>query len=287
VLIQGESGTGKELIAQAIHENSPRRNNPFIVVNCGALTETLLESELFGHVKGAFTGATYTKKGLLEEADGGTLMLDEIGDTSQAFQVKLLRVLQQGEMRKVGSNETLHINVRIIAATNKNLVKLVEQEKFRSDLYYRINVVQVDLPPLAERVEDIPLLAEHFISQYSKEMKKRITGLSPETRQLVLDYPWPGNVRELENAMERAVALAIGHTILPEDLPPNVRQFKQNQNLIDAQPIKPLKSLEKEHIIHALTRYNWDYDRVAQKLGIGRTTLWRKMKDYGISKTAH
>ena len=207
VLIQGDSGTGKELVARAIHENSPKRNKPFIVLNCGALPETLLESELFGHVRGAFTGATGNKKGLLEEADGGTLMLDEIGDTSQAFQVKLLRVLQEGEMRRVGSNEVHKIDVRIIAATNKRLDERIKDGSFRSDLYYRLNVVQIDIPPLTDRLEDVPLLADYFIAKYSEIIKKRVIGLSDEARDLIMSYPWPGNVRELENAIRKSCCI--------------------------------------------------------------------------------
>ena len=284
VLIEGESGTGKELVARAIHENSPRRNKPFIVVNCGALPDTLLESELFGHVRGAFTGAEFQKKGLLEEADGGTLMLDEIGDTSPAFQVKLLRVLQQGEMRRLGSNEVRKIDVRIIAATNKHLDELVQKESFRKDLYYRLNVVQIDIPPLRAHPEDILLLADHFIAKYGEKIKKRVIGLDKEAGKLILNYSWPGNVRELENAIERSVALCIGHTILPEDLPPQVRNFSNSPMIFDDNAILPLKELEKQHIARALRFYHWDYEKTARQLGIGRTTLWRKMKEYGIER---
>lgn len=284
VLIEGESGTGKELVARAIHENSPRRNKPFIVVNCGALPDTLLESELFGHVRGAFTGAEFQKKGLLEEADGGTLMLDEIGDTSPAFQVKLLRVLQQGEMRRLGSNEVRKIDVRIIAATNKHLDELVQKESFRKDLYYRLNVVQIDIPPLRAHPEDILLLADHFIAKYGEKLKKRVIGLDKEAGKLILNYSWPGNVRELENAIERSVALCIGHTILPEDLPPQVRNFSNSPMIFDDNAILPLKELEKQHIARALRFYHWDYEKTARQLGIGRTTLWRKMKEYGIER---
>jgi len=284
VLIEGESGTGKELVARAIHENSPRRNKPFIVVNCGALPDTLLESELFGHVRGAFTGAEFQKKGLLEEADGGTLMLDEIGDTSPAFQVKLLRVLQQGEMRRLGSNEVRKIDVRIIAATNKHLDELVQKESFRKDLYYRLNVVQIDIPPLRAHPEDILLLADHFIAKYGEKLKKRVIGLDKEAGKLILNYSWPGKVRELENAIERSVALCIGHTILPEDLPPQVRNFSNSPMIFDDNAILPLKELEKQHIARALRFYHWDYEKTARQLGIGRTTLWRKMKEYGIER---
>ncbi len=285
VLIQGDSGTGKELIAKAIYENSPRKDRPFIVVNCGAMPDTLLESELFGHVKGAFTGASTNKKGLLEEADGGTFMLDEIGDTSPAFQVKLLRVLQQGEMRKVGSNEFQKIDARVIAATNRRLDKLVENNQFRHDLYYRLNVVQIDVPPLTERREDILLLADHFLQKYAEGMKKRVIGISAETREFLFAYPWPGNVRELENTMERAVALCVGFQITPEDLPKRIKYWQSSAKARDESELLPLKIVEEQHIRHILQTLNWDYDRAVEVLGIGRTTLWRKIKEYGIEKT--
>jgi transcriptional regulator with PAS, ATPase and Fis domain len=284
VLIQGDSGTGKELIAQAIHENSPRKDRPFIVVNCGAMPDTLLESELFGHVKGAFTGASANKKGLLEEADGGTFMLDEIGDTSPAFQVKLLRVLQQGEMRKVGSNEFQKIDVRVIAATNRRLDKLVEQNRFRHDLYYRLNVVQIDVPPLTARKEDILLLADHFMQTYAEKMKKRVIGISKKARDLFLAYPWPGNVRELENTLERAVALCVGFQITVEDLPKRIQFWQPSVETHEENELLPLKTVEEQHIRHVLQTLNWDYDRAVEVLGIGRTTLWRKIKEYGIEK---
>lgn len=284
VLIEGESGTGKELIAKAIHETSPRRDKPFIVVNCGALTETLLESELFGHVRGAFTGATYTKKGLFEEAHRGTIFLDEIGDTSQAMQVKLLRVLQEGEIRRVGSNEFIKIDVRLIAATNRNLLELVHQGNFRQDLYYRLNVVEISIPPLRDRREDILPLAEYFIHKYAEKMRKKVTSLSKETVDLLLNYHWPGNVRELENAIEHAVALTIGHIIHPIDLPAHLRKGPF-ESIGEKPPAKlTLKELERNYILSSLDESSWNYDLVAQQLGIGRTTLWRKIKEYGIEK---
>ena len=286
VLIQGESGTGKELVARAVHGNSPRCNKPFISVNCGALPDTLLESELFGYERGAFTGATSSKKGLLEEADGGTLLLDEIGDTSPAFQVKLLRVLQEGEMRHIGSTESMKIDVRIIAATNKRLDELVAKGVFRKDLFYRINVVQIDLPSLQMRKDDIQILAEHFIAKYSAKMKKRVTGLDKQSAEYLLGYSWPGNVRELENIIERAVALSLGHKIIPEDLPSHICTTESRQLPADDGQIVTLRVLEKQHIIKTLAHYSWDYDIVAQALGIGRTTLWRKMKEYGVEKPA-
>ncbi len=285
VLIQGESGTGKELIARAIHEHSLRREKPFIAVNCGALTETLLESELFGHEKGAFTGATYTKKGLFEEAHTGTIFLDEIGDTSPALQVKLLRVLQEGEIKRVGSSETIQIDVRLIAATNRDLMELVEQGKFRKDLYYRLNVVNIEIPPLRERVEDILPLAEYFVRKYSERMGKRITGFSERARKALLEYSWPGNVRELENAIERAVALAIGNVIHSTDLPDFIRLGSVEEIArVAVRKSLSLKEVERQVIWASLVANNWNYDLVAETLGIGRTTLWRKMKEYGISR---
>lgn len=285
VLIQGESGTGKEIIARAIHQSSPRRDKPFIVVNCGALPETLLESELFGHEKGAFTGASYTKKGLFEEAHQGTIFLDEIGDTSPALQIKLLRVLQEGEIKRVGSNETIRIDVRLIAATNQNLAELVQQKKFRQDLFYRLNVVNIDIPPLRERKEDILPLAEYFMGKYADKMKKQVTGLTDHARGLLLNYAWHGNVRELENAIERAVALAIGNLIHSSDLPDVIR--REIVPGIARQTVKEqmtLKDVEKEVIQATLLANEWDYDKVAQILDIGRTTLWRKMKEFKITK---
>ena len=285
VLIQGDSGTGKEIIARAIHKNSPRRDKPFVVFNCGALTETLLESELFGHEKGAFTGAEYTKKGLFEEADSGTIFLDEIGDTSPALQVKLLRVLQEGEIKRVGSTATINIDVRVVTASNQNLEKLVKGNKFRQDLIYRLNVVKIDIPPLVDRKEDILPLSEFFMGKYSDKMKKRVTGFTDRVRQALLLYPWPGNVRELENTIERAVALAIGNIIHTNDLPDIVRE-KQAPGAVGDQ-IKnqlTLKEIEKEVISSSLIAHDWNYDKVAEILDIGRTTLWRKMKEYGISK---
>jgi transcriptional regulator with PAS, ATPase and Fis domain len=285
VLIQGESGTGKEIIARAIHKNSPRRDKPFIVVNCSALPDTLLESELFGHEKGAFTGATYMKKGLFQEADQGTIFLDEIGDTTPALQVKLLRVLQEGEIKRVGSNDTILIDVRLIAATNQNLIEMVKQNKFRQDLYYRLNVVNVDIPPLQNRKDDILPLAEYFKGKYADKMKKQITTFSVQARQTMLMYSWPGNVRELENAIERAVALTIGNTIHTSELPLSVRDdvipgvVREN-----VEKGFTLKEIEKNVIENTLISNNWNYDKVTEILDIGRTTLWRKMKEYGIQK---
>ena len=285
VLIQGESGTGKEIIARAIHQNSPRRDKAFIVVNCSALPDSLLESELFGHEKGAFTGATYTKKGLFQEADKGTIFLDEIGDTSPALQVKLLRVLQEGEIKHGGSNDTIHIDVRLIAATNQNLYQLVSQNQFRQDLFYRLNVVNIDIPPLRNRKDDILPLAEYCKGKYADKMKKQITDFSEQARQTLLMYSWPGNVRELENAIERAVALTIGNTIHTNDLPAIVRSNVVPGLVRDNVEKKfTLKQIEKNVIENTLIANNWNYDKVTEILDISRTTLWRKMKEFGIEK---
>ena len=222
VLVTGESGTGKELVARALHARSPRRAHPFVALNCGALTETLLESELFGHVKGAFTGAQRDSKGLFDAADGGTIFLDEIGDIPPPTQVRLLRVLQEGEIKRVGSADSVRVDVRVIAATHRDLPKLVKSGKFREDLFYRLNVINVPLPPLRDRVEDIPLLSHHFLRRYAERLSKKVRSVSPEAIDLLSGYRWPGNVRELENAIERAVVLCRGDSIMPGDLPPAV-----------------------------------------------------------------
>ncbi|MFQ5651130.1 MAG: sigma 54-interacting transcriptional regulator [bacterium] len=283
VLIDGESGTGKELVAKAIHEHSARVNHPFIAVNCGAIPETLLESELFGHVKGAFTGASSNKKGLIEAANRGTIFLDEIGETSPATQVKLLRFLQEGEVKPVGSNETLELDVRVITATNRDLAQMVDEGRFRKDLYYRLNVIQITLPPLRERTEDILPLAEFFIKKYATQIHKTVYGLDEEAQKLLCDYSWQGNVRELENAIERAVALASGQFLSVEDLPPALTNSKPSHHNLYSGDLT-LKELEKRHIASLLRQHNWNYDLVTKILGIGRTTLWRKMREYNISQ---
>src|SRR5512146_2829244 len=222
VLVTGESGTGKELVARALHARSPRKAQPFVALNCGALTETLLESELFGHVKGAFTGAQRDSKGLFDAADGGTIFLDEIGDIPLATQVRLLRVLQEGEIKRVGAADSVRVDVRVIAATHRDLPKLVKAGKFREDLFYRLNVINIPLPPLRERIEDIPLLAHHFLRRYADRLGKKVRSVSPEAIELLSGYRWPGNVRELETAGARAVVLCRGDAILPTDLPPAI-----------------------------------------------------------------
>ncbi len=283
VLIEGESGTGKELVARAIHHNSPRASNPFVVVNCAAISETLLESELFGYVKGAFTGATTQKKGLFEEADRGSIFLDEIAEMSPATQANILRVIQEGEVRRVGSTLTIKVDVRVIAATNQNLKKLVGEHKFREDLYYRLKVMHVVVPPLRERPEDIPELAKYFIEKYGKKNGKHILGMTEEVLSLLQAYPWPGNVRELENAMERAVIMTIGQHITPTDLPREIQFFSEHlQEKTSAWPT--LYEIEKQHILKTLEYVDWNLGKATEILGISRATLWRKLKDYGIQQ---
>lgn len=287
VLVLGESGTGKELVARAIHENSPRRSKKFIAVNCGALTDTLLESELFGHVKGSFTGAHDTRKGLFEEANGGTLFLDEIGDVSPQMQVKLLRVLQDGEFRPVGSNETRKTDVRVIAATHRNLSLLVADSKFREDLYYRLKVVSLEIPSLRDRTEDIPELVSYFLAKYTRKNNKQVSHLTRDAMNALVKYNWPGNVRELENAIERAVALANTAQIDIDDLPSEILNAPSQQALTaEAAPLPgsgtSLEELEKQHIIKVLSQVNYNKSRAAEVLGIDRATLYRKAQKYGI-----
>ncbi|RKY04365.1 Fis family transcriptional regulator [Candidatus Poribacteria bacterium] len=280
VLIRGESGTGKELIARAIHQASPRRDGPFIPVNCGALPETLLESELFGHEKGAFTGAIARKLGRFELADGGTIFLDEIGDMPPALQVKLLRVLQDKQFERVGGTKTIKVDVRVIAATNQNLEKLMAEGKFREDLYYRLNVITIFIPPLRERPEDIPILAEHFLRKYCLETKKKIKGFAPETMDILMSYHWPGNVRELENAIEHAVVLAKGDIITPEDLPFNLRGVEPEIKLMSLE--EAVREFKKRHITRVLHETGGNRTKAAEILKIQRTYLSRLIKELGI-----
>jgi DNA-binding NtrC family response regulator len=283
VLIQGESGTGKEVIAKAVHHASTRAARAFVAVNCGAVPETLLESELFGYMRGAFTGAAVSKLGLFEEADGGTLFLDEIAEMPAVLQVKLLRALQSGEVRRLGATQATTFDVRVIAATHGDLAALISQGSFREDLFYRLNVIQVALPPLRERREDIPALAEHFLARSGGKLGRELRLSSPALERL-LYYPWPGNVRELENAMERAAILARGDAITPDDLPPHVAAGLQ----LGPSPALPrqvsLADAERAHILQTLERFGRNHSGAAEALGIGRTTLWRKLKEYGIDR---
>jgi two-component system response regulator AtoC len=285
VLIQGKSGTGKELVAKAVHYNSPRRERPLVSVNCSAIPKDLLESELFGHVKGAFTGAIAHKRGLFEEADGGSLFLDEIGELSPELQVKLLRVIQERELKHVGDTRTIHVDVRLIAATNRDLAQAVQEGLFREDLYYRLNVIPIILPALKDRAEDIPLLATHFLMKYAKEASSPIEGIAKETMRLVLEYDWPGNVRELENIIERAVILGHGPQILPEDLPEALRSRKMTgrHDIYEAGGHRPtLQELERDYITTILGETRWHQMRAAHILGIDRRTLYRKIRTYKL-----
>ncbi len=287
VLIRGESGTGKRLVARAIHYTSPgSETKPFVEVSCGALSETLLESELFGHVKGAFTGAIKDRLGRFESAEGGTIFLDEIDAFSPALQMKLLRVLQDGEFERVGETKTRKANARVIAATNQNLEECIRTGKFRNDLYYRLNIISIDLPPLRERREDVPLLVESFIEKHTGQLNKKLNGISDDALQKLMSHQWPGNVRELENVIERACVLTKGPLIHTEDLPESV--FKNNVkfavtveasngNLKDA-----LRDPEKKIILDALEKSRWNKKEAAVLLGINRTTLYKKLSYYGI-----
>jgi len=296
VLICGESGTGKHLIAHAIHDcDAQERGKPFVEVSCGALTETLLESELFGHIRGAFTGAIKDKIGRFELADGGTIFLDEIDAFSPALQVKLLRVLQEGEFERVGDTKTIKVDVRIIAATNQNLQELIAQGKFRKDLYYRLNIINIEVPPLRERKSDIPILAKDLIDKHSKHLGKKIQGLSEEALLRMMDYDWPGNVRELENVVERSIILSKGPLITPEDLPEFLNKGALvsgdcKNNLINGAngngcKLKDaLKNPEREIILNALNSTGWNRNAAAQALGINRTTLYKKMVKFALLK---
>jgi transcriptional regulator with GAF, ATPase, and Fis domain len=286
--LRGESGTGKELIARAIHYNSPRAGYPLIKVNCSALPETLLESELFGHERGAFTGATSRRIGRFEAADKGTLFLDEIGDISPAVQVKLLRVLQEKEFERVGGNETIRIDVRLIAATNRDLEKAMKDGSFREDLYYRLNVVAVTIPPLRERKEDIPALMEHFLRKYSKENSKNFAGVTAEARDLLMRYHYPGNVRELENIIERAVVLAKGETITTADIPLHLQSVESEEKICvakrDGSLTDTLDTLERGIIMDALKSAGGVQTRAAEKLGISERVLRYKLKKFKIKE---
>jgi len=281
VLIQGESGTGKELVARVIHENSDQKDEPFIPVNCGAIVEGLLESELFGHVKGAFTGSVKARKGKFEAAEDGIIFLDEIGELSAESQVKLLRVLESGEIQRVGSDEVIRVNTRVIAATNRNLYEMTAENKFREDLYYRLNVVSIKMPPLRELREDLPLFIDHFIHKFNVLSKRTLAGITTEAMALLLTYHWPGNVRQLENVIERAYALGVDEKIQLDDLPAEIRRFQDASKMTEG--LLSLKENEIRLMKKALQKTKGKKAEAAALLGINITTLYRKLKRYDIS----
>ena len=281
VLVCGETGTGKDLVARALHQRSPRAKGPLVSISCGAIPEALLESELFGHAKGAFTGAHADRKGVFESAEGGTLFLDEIGDLPLPMQVKLLRALQEREIQRLGETRTRKVDVRLVAATHRDLRQEMQQGRFREDLYYRLDVISVVVPPLRQRREDIPLLVEHFLRKYNPEMGKALRGASPEALALLMRYNWPGNVRELQNAIERAVILQDGSQLQPEDFPLG----RTGQAPATTEPtgeLVSLEELERRHILWVLRQTDNHQSRAAQILGIGRRTLYRKLREYGL-----
>jgi len=275
ILLYGERGTGKELIARSIHYNSNRNSRPFIAVDCASLVETLMESELFGHVRGAFTGATQTKRGLFEEADGGTLFLDEVSNLSLSTQAKLLRFLQEYEIKRVGGQENIKVDVRVIAATNQLLEPLIKSGNFREDLFDRLNVVAISLPPLRERKEDIPLLLIHFLQKSSEENQKPISYISPEALDILTQYSWPGNVRELRHTIERAVVLSTQPVILPEDLPKKIFEEVKGREVQFPEELLPLKEIERSYVLKVLRETKGNKKKASEILGIDRTTLYR------------
>ncbi|MBI3267495.1 MAG: sigma-54-dependent Fis family transcriptional regulator [Planctomycetes bacterium] len=275
VLIQGESGTGKELVARAIHFNSHREGKPFLAINCASLPESLLESELFGHRRGAFTGAHYDKRGLFEEASGGTLLLDEIADTTPGLQAKLLRVLEEQKVRRIGENESIPVDVRIIAATNKDMTAAVQDGRFREDLYYRLNVITLHLCPLRERLEDLPLLVDHYLKKYNRDYGKQVAGMTPEAMERLWSYAWPGNVRELVHTIERAMALNTKNLISLDDLPTQIRQAP-------AETLLSLEEMERNHILRVLHACQGNRQKASDILAIDRKTLYRKALRYGL-----
>jgi len=287
VLITGESGTGKEVAARALHERGPRKGRPFVAINCSAVPEALLESELFGHARGAFTDARAARAGLLLQATGGTLLLDEIGDMPIALQPKLLRSLQERTLRPVGGDEEMPFDVRIIATTNRDLHALVEEGRFREDLYFRINVIHVELPPLRARGGDVLLLAQHFIDVHATRAGKHVTGLSPPAAEKLLAYSWPGNVRELQNCIERAIALTQHERIGVEDLPETVRAYKRSHVLIatdDPSELVPLAEVERRYVLRVLEAVGGNKTSAAHILGVTRKTLYRKLEEYGAAE---
>lgn len=286
VLIEGETGTGKELVARAIHFYSSRREKPFIAVSCAALPENLLESELFGHVKGAFTGAISDRKGRFQLADGGTIFLDEVGEMSPGIQVKLLRILENMEFERVGDTITAKVDVRVISATNQNLKEKVEEKLFREDLYYRLNVVAVKIPPLRERREDIPFLIDYFISLFNEKTGNRVIGVSQEAMDILIDHPWPGNVRQLENAIEHAFVHCKGALIRSQHLPEELVTVDRAIIEKASSDKKPISAVERELILKTLMKNSWSKTGTANQLGISRSSLWRKMKKYDIQRSS-
>jgi two-component system response regulator HydG len=289
VLITGESGTGKELVARALHRQSSRSAGQFIAVNCAALTDTLLESELFGHTRGAFTDARSARKGLFLQAEGGTLLLDEIGDFPLSLQPKLLRALEERSLRPVGSDTEIPFDVRVISTTNRDLEYAVEEKLFREDLFFRINVIQIDLPPLRERGTDILLLAQHFIEQFATRTDKRVSGISNAAAEKLLDYAWPGNVRELRNAMERAVALTQYENLVVEDLPEKIRSYCGTEMIIgsNASELVSMEETERRYILHVLKAVGGNKAHAARVLGFDRKTLYRKLQCYKIAESEY
>jgi transcriptional regulator with PAS, ATPase and Fis domain len=285
VLIRGESGTGKEMVARAIHALSDRTDKRFVAVSCAALPETLFEAELFGHEKGAFTGAVKRKEGRFELADGGTLFLDEVGDIPLETQVKLLRVLESQEFERLGGKETLKVDVRIISATNQDLEKKIREKSFREDLYYRLNVISLLIPPLRERKEDILLLADHFIRKANLKCGRKVKGITPEVKDIILSYDWPGNVRELENVIERGVVLSRTDVIDKNDLP--YFGLIKSQEIPAPSLVLSLKEMENNHILKTLLKTDWNLNKSAELLGIHRNTLRLKMREYGIEKSTN
>jgi two-component system, NtrC family, response regulator HydG len=282
VLIFGESGTGKELVAKAIHQNSPRKHHQFVALNCASLSEGVLESELFGHERGAFTGAVQARKGRFEFADKGTLFLDEVGDMPMATQVKLLRVLEEREILRVGSNVTVPVDVRLVAATNQNLEELVREGRFREDLYFRLRVVTIELPPLRERQTDIPLLLERFLAEFAKVHGKKIAGISPLARMILVDYPWPGNVRELRNTIESMIVVSRRSELDVEDIPTTIVREAKTSSRTPALAVRPLADVERDLVQAALLECRGNRQQAAERLGISERTLYRKIKEYGF-----
>ena len=293
VLIQGPSGTGKELVAHALHRLSPRARGPFVPVHCAALSPTLLESELFGHEKGSFTGATATRKGRFEQADGGTLFLDEIGEIDASIQVKLLRVLEERRFERVGGDETIEVDIRLVAATNRDLRRMVDEGKFREDLYFRLSVVPITLPPLSARASDIPLLCDHFLKEFAERNGRDIPGFTPDAVNLLCAYQWPGNVRELRNTIERMVVMSQGGRLSARDVPPQIREAVRTGTAgqapagSSATPAATsagsLADIEKAKILSVLERHDGNRSRAAAELGISRRTLHRKLNEYGVA----